>query len=140
MSEAAMTDAELRVFLSQPLIADIVTLKKDGSPQITPVWYNFDGTYLYFSTTTDRAKARNIKRDNRIAVSIRNEDAHKVVVFAGNASILDDRDHVLIRGIVARYTPTDKIDGFLSGLEANRVILRMKPIRTISWDFTKSGN
>jgi nitroimidazol reductase NimA-like FMN-containing flavoprotein (pyridoxamine 5'-phosphate oxidase superfamily) len=51
MSQAVMTDVELRGFLSQPLIADIVTLKKDGSSQVTPVWYDFDGTYLYFSTT-----------------------------------------------------------------------------------------
>jgi PPOX class probable F420-dependent enzyme len=140
MSQAAMTDVELRGFLSRPLIADIVTLKKNGSPRITSVWYDFDGTYLYFSTATDRAKARNIKRDNRIAVSIRNEDAHKVVLFAGTASILDDRDHVMVRRIVARYTAPDKVDGFLSGLEANRIIVRMKPIRTITWDFTKSGN
>jgi PPOX class probable F420-dependent enzyme len=140
MSQAALTDVELRGFLSQPLIADIVTLKKDGSPQITPVWYDFDGTYLYFSTTTDRAKARNIKRDNRIAVSIQDEDAHKVVLFTGTASILDDRNHIMVRGIAGRYMPPDTVDGFLGGLEANRVILRMKPIRTISWDFTKSGN
>jgi|SRR5208337_2334415 len=140
MSQAAMTDVELRRFLSEALIADIVTLKKDGSPQITPVWYDFDGTYLYFSTTADRAKARNIKRDNRIAVSVRNEDAHKVVLLAGNADILDDRDHVLVRRIVARYTPPDKVDESLSGLEANRVIIQLKPASTISWDYAKSGN
>ena len=140
MSQVAMTDVEMRGFLSQPLIADIVTLKKDSSPQITPVWYEFDGTYLYFSTTTDRAKAKNIKRDNRIAICIRNEDAHKVVLFGGTASILDDGDHVMVRRIVSRYTPPDKVDEFLSDLEANRIIIRMKPINTISWDFTKSGN
>ena len=139
MSQAAMTDVELQEFLSRPMIADVVTLKKDGSPQITPVWYDFDGTYLYFSTTTDRAKARNIKRDNRISVCIRNEDAHKVVLFAGIANLLDDKDHGVVRRIVARYMPPDKVDGFLSGLEANRVIVRMKPINTISWDF-KSEN
>jgi len=138
LSRAGMTDVELRDFLAQPLIADIVTLKKDGSPQITPVWYDFDGTYLYVSTTTDRAKARNIKRDNRIAISVRNEDAHKVVLFSAAADILDDKDHTTVRRIAARYTPPDEVDAFLSGLEANRVILRMKPIRTISWDFTKS--
>ena len=140
MSQASMSDVELRGFLSQPLIADVVTLKKDGSPQITPVWYDFDGTYLYFSTTTDRAKARNIKRDNRTSICIRNEDAHKVVLFAGTADILDDRDHAGVRRIAARYMTPDKVDGFLSGLEANRIIVRVKPITTISWDFTKSGN
>jgi PPOX class probable F420-dependent enzyme len=140
MTHVAMTDVELREFLSQPLIADIVTLKKDGSPQITPVWYDFDGTYLYVSTTTDRAKGRNIKHDNRIAVSVRNETAHKVVLFSGTADILEDSAHVLVREIAARYTPPDKVDGFLSGLETNRVILRMKPTKTISWDYTKLGN
>ena len=140
MSQSAMTDAELGRFLSEALIADVVTLKKDGSPQITPVWYDFDGTSLYFSTTTDRAKARNIKRDNRIAVSVRNEEAHKVALFAGSANILDDRDHVLARRIIARYTPADKVDEFLSTLEANRVIIQLKPTSTISWDYAKSGN
>jgi len=140
MSQAAMTDVGLREFLSQPLIADIVTLKKDGSPQITPVWYDYDGTYLYFSTTTTRAKGRNIKRDNRIAVCIRNADALKVVLFAGTAKILDDKDHVLVRRIVARYTPPEKVDGFLSGLEPDRIILQVKPSKAISWDYAKSGN
>ena len=140
MSQVAMSNVELRGFLSQPLIADIVTMKKDGSPQITPVWYDFDGTYLYFSTTTDRAKGRNVKRDNRIAVCIRNENAHKVVLFSGTADFLEDRDHVLVRRIIARYWPPDKVDETLSGLEANRIILRMKPTKTISWDYAKSGN
>ena len=140
MSHVAMNDVELREFLSQPLIADIVTLKKDGSPQITPVDYYFDGTYLYSSTTTDRAKGRNVKRDNRIAVCIRNEDAHKVVLFAGTVDILDDGDHTLVRRIIARYWPPDKVDATVSGLEASRIILRMKPIKTISWDYSKSGN
>jgi len=135
-----MSEVELRGFLAQPLIADVVTLKKDGSTQITPVWYDFDGTYLYFSTTTDRAKARNLKRDNRTSICIRNEDAHKVVLFAGTTDTIDDRDHVGVRRIAVKYMAPDKVDGFLSGLEANRVIVRVKPTRTISWDFTKSGN
>jgi PPOX class probable F420-dependent enzyme len=135
-----MDDVELRKFLSQPLIADFVTLNKDGSPQVTPVDYYFDGTYLYFSTTTDRAKGRNVKRDNRIAVCIRTENAHKVVLFSGTADILDDKDHVLVRSIVARYWPPDKVDGILSGLEPNRIILRMKPTKTTSWDYAKSEN
>jgi PPOX class probable F420-dependent enzyme len=135
-----MNDVELAEFLSQPLIADVVTLKKDGSPQITPVWYNFDGTFLYFSTTTDRAKGRNIRRDNRIGVCIRNENAHKVALFSGTAEILNDGDHVLVRRIAARYTPPDKLEGLLSGLETNRIIIRMKPMRIISWDYAKSGN
>ena len=128
-----MNEDELREFLSQPLIADIVTLRKDGSPQITPVLYYFDGTYLYISTTTSRAKGRNIKRDNRIAVSIRNQDASKVVLFSGKADILDDKDHALLRRIAAKYMPPDKIDEMLSGIEPDRLVIRLKPSRSINW-------
>ncbi len=74
------------------------------------------------------------------AVSIRNENAHKVILFSGTADILDDTDHALVSRIVARYWPPDKVDETLSGLEANRIILRMKPTKTISWDYTKSEN
>jgi hypothetical protein len=63
-----------------------------------------------------------------------------VVLFAGTADILDDTDHALVRRIVARYWPPDKVDETLSGLEPNRIILRMKPTKTISWDYAKSGN
>jgi PPOX class probable F420-dependent enzyme len=128
-----MNEEELREFLSKPLIADIVTLRRDGSPQITPVLYNFDGTYLYISTTASRAKGRNIKRDNRIAVSIRDPDANKVVLFSGKADILDDKDHFLLRRIAVRYTPPDKIDELVRGMESDRVIIRLKPSRSISW-------
>jgi general stress protein 26 len=81
-----------------------------------------------------------VKRDNRIAVCIRNENAHKVVLFSGTADILDDKDHALVRRIVARYWPPDKVDETLGQLEANRIILRMKPTKTTSWDYAKSGN
>jgi len=139
LSQRAMNEDELREFLSQPLIADIVTLRKDGSPQITPVLYYFDGTYLYISTTTTRAKGRNIKRDNRIAVSIRNQDASKVVLFSGKADILDDKNHSLLRRIAAKYTPPAKIDGLLSGIEPDRVIIRLNPSRSISWTRNVAG-
>jgi len=128
-----MNEEELLEFLAKPLIADIVTLRRDGSPQITPVLYNFDGTYLYISTTASRAKGRNIKRDNRIAVSIRDPDANKVVLFSGKADILDDKDHSLLRRIAVRYTPPDKIDELLRGVEPDRVIIRLKSSRSISW-------
>jgi len=134
-----MNEEELREFLSKPLIADIVTLRGDGSPQITPVLYNFDGTYLYISTTASRAKGRNIKRDNRIAVSIRDPDANQVVLFSGKADILDDKDHSLLRRIAVRYNPPNKIDELIKGVEPDRVIIRLKPSKSISWTRIVAG-
>ena len=57
----------VRSFLEQPLLAKLVTLNKDGSPQITFMWYEFDSSGVFlFSTTKQRLKAKNLTRDSRI--------------------------------------------------------------------------
>lgn len=50
--------------------ANIATLGDDGSPQVTPVWIDFDGTYILFNTEKKRAKTRNLERDPRVALAI----------------------------------------------------------------------
>lgn len=48
----------------------IATLMPDGSPQVTPVWVDTDGTHLIFNTAAGRQKTRNMERDAKVAVSI----------------------------------------------------------------------
>ena len=50
--------------------ASVATLMPDGSPQVTPVWIDFDGTDVVFNTADGRQKARNLDRDKRVAVSV----------------------------------------------------------------------
>jgi PPOX class probable F420-dependent enzyme len=56
--------------LKKPAFANLATLNADGSPQVTPVWFDFDGTNLRMNTARGRMKDRNLRRDPRIAVSI----------------------------------------------------------------------
>ncbi|MCZ6538558.1 MAG: PPOX class F420-dependent oxidoreductase [Chloroflexi bacterium] len=57
-------------FLKEPYIAEFVTLMKDGSPQITPVWIDTDGEHILVNTAEGRVKTRNVRRDPRVAVGI----------------------------------------------------------------------
>ena len=50
--------------------AHIATLGEDGAPQVTPVWIDFDGTYIIFNTEKSRAKTKNLKTDPRVSISI----------------------------------------------------------------------
>jgi len=50
--------------------ADLATLMPDGSPQVTPVWCDYDGTHVLLNTAKGRQKDQNIRRDPRIALSI----------------------------------------------------------------------
>jgi PPOX class probable F420-dependent enzyme len=50
--------------------AHLATLNADGSPQVTPVWVDFDGSHLLVNTARGRLKDRNLQRDKRVALSI----------------------------------------------------------------------
>ncbi|MDP2948324.1 MAG: PPOX class F420-dependent oxidoreductase [Chloroflexota bacterium] len=72
----------VRKLLQEPNFAHLATLMPDGSPQVTPVWVDFDGTHILVNTAEGRQKPRNIRRDPRVAldlVSQENPYAHAAV-------------------------------------------------------------
>jgi len=48
----------------------LATLMPDGSPQVTPVWFNSDGTHILVNTAEGRVKDRNMRARPRVAVCI----------------------------------------------------------------------
>jgi len=50
--------------------ASVATVLKDGSPQVTPVWFDTEGDHIRINTATGRVKARTIKEGRKIALSI----------------------------------------------------------------------
>lgn len=60
----------VRRFLEEPNFAFLATLLPDGSPQVTPVWVDYDGRRILVNTVEGRAKLRNIRRDPRVALAV----------------------------------------------------------------------
>ena len=56
--------------LTTPAFANLATLNPDGSPQVTPVWVDFDGSHVIVNTARGRVKAKNLAREPRVALSI----------------------------------------------------------------------
>jgi PPOX class probable F420-dependent enzyme len=54
--------------------AHLATLMEDGSPQVTPVWIDYDGTYILVNSAAGRTKDKNMRRDPRVAVEIIDPD------------------------------------------------------------------
>ncbi len=54
--------------------ANVATIRKDGSPQVSPIWVDFDGTHIILNSEETRAKVKNLKRDPRVAISVFNHD------------------------------------------------------------------
>jgi PPOX class probable F420-dependent enzyme len=66
----ATIPASHKDLLTKPTFANVATLNSDGSPQVTPVWVDYDGTHVLINTARGRVKARNLARQPRVAVSI----------------------------------------------------------------------
>ena len=56
--------------LKKPAFANLATLNADGSPQVTPVWVDFDGKHVLVNTARGRVKTKNLGREPRVALSI----------------------------------------------------------------------
>jgi PPOX class probable F420-dependent enzyme len=63
-----------RDLFDKRIFASLVTLMPDGSPQVTPVWIDFDGEHVLFNTAVGRQKDKNLQRDGRVALALVDPD------------------------------------------------------------------
>ena len=56
--------------LEKPAFGNLGTLMKDGSPQVTPVWVDYDGHYVRVNSARGRVKDNNMRRDPRVSISL----------------------------------------------------------------------
>jgi PPOX class probable F420-dependent enzyme len=54
--------------------ASLATVNVDGTPQVTPVWVDYDGTHIRFNTAKGRVKERNLRRNPAVAVAVIDPD------------------------------------------------------------------
>ena len=87
----AIPDA-LRPLLEAPAIAHLATVRPDGSPRSSPMWFLFDGERARFSHTRTRAKFRDLQANRAMTFSIHDPDdpAHYVEVRGALEEIVPD--------------------------------------------------
>jgi hypothetical protein len=50
--------------------AYLATTMKDGTPQVTPVWFNVEGDYVLINSASGRVKDKNMRARPHIALAI----------------------------------------------------------------------
>jgi PPOX class probable F420-dependent enzyme len=65
--------AEVRQLIESGCPAHLVTLNRDGSPQVTLVWIGLDGDDIVAGHLPRNRKVRNIERDPRVAISLESD-------------------------------------------------------------------
>jgi PPOX class probable F420-dependent enzyme len=71
---AAIPEGFKELLHKKKAFAHLATVNADGTPQVTPVWVDYDGTHVLFNTASGRVKDRNLQRHPRVALSIADPD------------------------------------------------------------------
>lgn len=94
----------VKEFLSGARNAIMATLNRDGMPQLSPVWFTFDGQVFRISTTRDRLKYKNVRRDPRVSLCIDETGTPRgYVLVYGRAEATDHDILEPTREIVRKY-------------------------------------
>ncbi len=48
----------------------VTTLMQDGSPQVAPLWIDREGDTIILNTTRSRQRTKNLRRDQRVAITV----------------------------------------------------------------------
>ena len=81
-------DAEQEAFLLAHRIAVLATGRRDGSPQVSQVLYEYDGNDVVMSVKSYTAKWKNILRQPRVALLV--HEGRKQLILYGNARPIDN--------------------------------------------------
>ena len=70
----AIPEKYMDILTSKKSFAHLATLMNDGSPQVTPVWFDLTNGVIRVNTARGRVKDRNLKVGSRVALSISDPD------------------------------------------------------------------
>ncbi|HXZ88935.1 MAG TPA: PPOX class F420-dependent oxidoreductase [Candidatus Binataceae bacterium] len=67
---AVVPDKYLDLLGAKKAFANIATVMKDGTPQVTPVWFDYTGGKIRVNTARGRVKARTMRKGASVALAI----------------------------------------------------------------------
>lgn len=135
-----LTEDELLSFYEQAQFARLGTINADDTIHITPIFFKYKDGQIIMASQCPSRKVRNIKRNKNVSVLIDKTDVpFKAVLIYGTAE-LDYEDVVKKRiEIFKRRLSSEEAEIYASRLAGKWpcVIIRITPVRTVSFDYSK---
>ena len=106
----AIPEKYLDLLQQKKAFANLATLMPDGSPQVTPVWFDYQGGVIRVNTAKGRVKARNLQDGSRVAIAIMDPDnAYRYVQIRGRVRrVTEDGASAHIDTLAKKYIGEDK--------------------------------
>ena len=122
----------------------LATLDKDGFPHITAMNYVLHNGALYMTSYGKAQKVVNIRRDPKIAIMVETGSAYaelKGVMVRGVCEMIEAEDavHQVWAWSAGQRGKTYSRPAAASSSAPKRVVLKLLPQKTVSWDHSKLG-
>jgi PPOX class probable F420-dependent enzyme len=119
----------LAQLLSEPSYAQLATLMPDGSPHLTQVWVDTDGTHILVNTVATHQKVSNVRHDPRVAVNVHDPARpYRIANIRGRVvEVTTDGADAHIDRLARRYLGVDSYPFRRPGQQ--RVIVKIEPLR-----------
>ena len=118
---------KFRDLFEKKAFAQLATVMSDGTPQVTPVWCDFDGTHVRVNTAKGRIKDKNMRRNPNVALNLQDPDnPYRYLAVRGKVVDITESgadDH--IDSLANKYLGNDKYPFRIP--EEVRVIYRIQP-------------
>jgi PPOX class probable F420-dependent enzyme len=126
---AAAIPEQYKDLLSKVAFAHLATLMPDGSPQVTPVWFDFDGTHFRINSAKGRVKDKNMRRNKKVALSVQDpEKPYRYLAIQGEVEeIIEDGADMHIDSLAKKYLGKDKYP--FRGPGEVRVMYKIRPLK-----------
>ncbi len=124
---ASIPEKYLDLFGSKKAFANLATIMPDGSPQVTPVWFDYKDGRIRINTARGRVKARNMKVGTKIAIAVLDPDnPYRYVQVRGTIiSETENGADAHIDSLAKKYLGQDKYPFRQSGEQ--RVMYEVNP-------------
>ena len=121
-----MDSKVIKLFEEKNLVY-IATLMKDGAPQLSPVWGDFEDGHILINTAEGRIKHKNVLRDSRVAVSVvSNNNPLDMTTIRGKViEIIPDYEYKHADRLTKKYMNKEKYP--FKSPEEKRIILKILP-------------
>ena len=116
----------VRLFEDKNLVF-LATVMKDGSPQLSPVWVDYDDGYILVNTAEGRVKHKNVLRDPRVAISVvSNSNPLDMTTIHGKVvKIIPDYNYEHADKLAKKYMGKKKYPFRREG--EKRIVFKIKP-------------
>ena len=126
---AAIPEKYLDLF-KKKAFAQLATLMPDGTPQVSPVWVDYDGKHILINSAKGRVKDKNMRRDPRVGMDLQDpENPYRHLSLRGRVvDITEQGADAHIDKMAKKYLGVDKYPYGQPG--EVRVMYKVKPEHT----------